>query len=42
VQVCPVDCIPVNPAHIESKETLWAKYRRLQAAAASGTVPGGA
>ena len=33
VQVCPVDCIPVNPAHVESKETLWAKYRRLQAEA---------
>ena len=30
VQVCPVDCIPVNPEHVESKETLWQKYRRLQ------------
>ena len=30
VQVCPVDCIPLNPDHIESNETLWAKYRRLQ------------
>ena len=43
VQVCPVDCIPVNPVHIESKETLWAKYRRLQhTAASSGAVSGGA
>jgi ferredoxin len=31
VQVCPVACIPVNPNHVEDKETLWAKYRRLQA-----------
>ncbi|MEO5771272.1 MAG: YfhL family 4Fe-4S dicluster ferredoxin [Burkholderiaceae bacterium] len=31
VQVCPVACIPLNPQHAESKDTLWAKYRRLQA-----------
>jgi len=37
VQVCPVSCIPINPAYVEDKQTLWAKYRRLQgAAAASG------
>jgi len=30
VQVCPVNCIPLDPAHVESKEMLWAKYRRLQ------------
>jgi len=30
VQVCPVACIPVNPRHVESNESLWAKYRRLQ------------
>lgn len=29
MQVCPVDCIPVNPAHVESRETLWQKYQRL-------------
>ena len=29
VQVCPVSCIPINPAWIESRETLWVKYRRL-------------
>jgi hypothetical protein len=33
VQVCPVACIPVDPAHTESKETLWQKYQRLQLAA---------
>ena len=28
-QVCPVDCIPVNPERIEDEATLLAKYRRL-------------
>ena len=40
VQVCPVDCIPINPAHVESKESLWAKYRRLQQAANARAVSG--
>ena len=31
VQVCPVACIPLDPAHSESNDSLWAKYRRLQA-----------
>ena len=31
VQVCPVACIPVHPQHVETQESLWAKYRRLQA-----------
>lgn len=30
VQVCPVECIPVDPAHIESKEDLMAKFQQLQ------------
>ena len=30
VQVCPVSCIPVNPAHVESREQLQARYERLQ------------
>lgn len=30
-QVCPVSCIPFNPAWRESKEELQAKYERLQA-----------
>ena len=29
VQVCPVACIPVNPAHVESRDQLWVKYRIL-------------
>jgi hypothetical protein len=28
-----VACIPLNPQQIESQDTLWAKYRRLQAEA---------
>jgi ferredoxin len=44
VQVCPVECIPVNPAYVETPEQLLAKYRRLQAAAAeaAGSVAGAA
>jgi ferredoxin len=34
VQVCPVACIPVDPAHVESREQLMARYLSLQAAAA--------
>jgi ferredoxin len=33
VQVCPVSCIPVNPAHVETRVTLWQKYQGLQRAA---------
>ena len=29
-QVCPVECIPVNPARVESRETLWQKFERLK------------
>ena len=29
VQVCPVACIPINPAFVEDKDTLWRKYQRL-------------
>ncbi|MBL8382021.1 MAG: YfhL family 4Fe-4S dicluster ferredoxin [Burkholderiales bacterium] len=28
-EVCPVDCIPPDPAHAESPEALFAKYLRL-------------
>lgn len=31
VEVCPVDCIPVNPDHIESKDELMLKYEHLMA-----------
>jgi hypothetical protein len=29
VKVCPVDCIPLDPAHVETKEQLHAKYLAL-------------
>jgi ferredoxin len=29
VKVCPVDCIPLDPAHVETKEELHAKYLKL-------------
>lgn len=29
VEVCPVACIPLDPAHVETREQLDAKYRRL-------------
>ena len=28
-EVCPVDCIPLDPDHAESREELQAKYLRL-------------
>jgi ferredoxin len=28
--VCPVDCIPHDPAHVESEAQLLAKYHHLQ------------
>ena len=34
VQVCPVECIPVNPQRVETRDQLWTKYRLLVAAAA--------
>ena len=32
VEVCTVDCIPVNPDFVESKDQLLLKYRGLMAA----------
>ena len=32
VEVCPVDCIPLDPDHVESRDDLMAKYRALSAA----------
>lgn len=29
VEVCPVDCIPLDPGHKETPEELLAKYHRL-------------
>lgn len=34
VQVCPVECIPVNPDHVETPAQLMAKYLKLQVRAA--------
>ena len=31
-EVCPVDCIPLNPQRPETKEQLLAKYQALMAA----------
>ena len=33
VQVCPVECIPVSPDHIESRDQLQLKYAGLMRAA---------
>jgi ferredoxin len=35
VEVCPVDCIPVNPERIETREQLLKKYEELTAAKAA-------
>jgi ferredoxin len=32
VEVCPVDCIPVDPAHVETRIQLQDRYERLVAA----------
>jgi ferredoxin len=29
-EVCPVDCIPLDPDHVESREELQRKYEALQ------------
>jgi ferredoxin len=31
-EVCPVDCIPLDPDHVESREVLMVKYERLERA----------
>jgi ferredoxin len=30
VEVCPVDCIPLDPDHVESREMLMAKFEQLE------------
>ena len=30
-EVCPVDCIPLDPVHLETREQLQAKYEKLMA-----------
>ncbi len=29
VEICPVDCIPLDPDHVETKQKLHTKYLRL-------------
>ena len=29
VEVCPVECIPINPDRVETREQLMAKYEKL-------------
>lgn len=29
VEICPIDCIPKDPNHIESEADLMAKYKRI-------------
>jgi len=35
-EVCPVDCIPLDLDHVESREILLARYEVLQAEKAAG------
>ena len=35
VEVCPVDCIPSNPDHEETREELQAKYLRISGQSAA-------
>jgi ferredoxin len=37
-EVCPVDCIPLDPDHVESRDALLEKYHRIQLVTAA---PGG-
>jgi ferredoxin len=39
VEVCPVDCIPHDPAHAETKGELQRKYELLIRIAASADAP---
>jgi ferredoxin len=34
-EVCPVDCIPLDEAHVETREELQRKYERLSAGKAA-------
>ena len=39
VEVCPVDCIPVNPDRVETRGQLLLKYESLMAEKAAETNP---
>ena len=36
--VCPVDCIPLDPDHLETPDDLQAKYRRLMTVGERQTI----
>ena len=36
VEVCPVECIPHDPDHVETREQLMLKYAHLMAKASQG------
>ena len=38
VEVCPVDCIPKDPAHVEDAAALMIKYRRLTGQPATESI----
>jgi len=38
VEVCPVDCIPLDPDVVETREELMAKYETLTAEKAAGAA----
>jgi len=38
VQVCPVECIPVNPSFVETKDQLMVKYRHLLSTAGASSA----
>ena len=38
VKVCPVDCIPLDPAHPETREQLMEKYHQLTAEQANAAT----
>ena len=40
VQVCPVECIPVSPDHVETPAQLQIQYEQLQRAASPRVVIG--
>ncbi|HVJ73042.1 MAG TPA: YfhL family 4Fe-4S dicluster ferredoxin [Casimicrobiaceae bacterium] len=40
-EVCPVDCIPVDPAHVESNAQLTLKYQGLMKAKAKAAIGDG-
>ena len=40
VEVCPVDCIPVNPERVETKDQLRRKYEGLMAAKKAAEAAG--